>query len=298
MNGGRIYIIGGCIGSQLCGYGPFGYNCACNQTTSSTMYYLPEKDTWHVVAAAPRNRFRHSAALLNNNIYVVGGRTVEDNIIYEVDMYNPLSDQWNILPLVMWPNLNSDGVMFARGTKLYYIGGYDQSYSTSFSTIVSYDVITQQFDHTLPNMAYGRGDTSIATFNNDEFIVMGGFQTDNFFCEALDYVEKYSVSAKTWTTMNPMLYKQGKPAVGVMGNYLFTIAGETKDNRTKNVPVPYVSRMRAVSEAWAVEANISTKLFRFVGVVYNHSSDPLSRGIYLFGGQTSFDAATSSHPLV
>lgn len=152
-------------------------------------------------------------------------------------------------------------------------------------------------------MNYDRGDITVQKVDDDDFYVIGGWHSEDGFCQALPYVEKYSASTNKWSIMPNMLFGRGKPAVGVMGSNIFAIAGETKSKNdptcSYNVPVPYVSRYNSNPSVnkWIVEANISTDLFRFVGASFNSSLSWHSRAIYLFGGQGSYDAETMSFPI-
>jgi len=40
-----------------------------------------------------RERYRHAAVVVNNMIWLIGGRDAMDEIVREVDIYNPLTDE-------------------------------------------------------------------------------------------------------------------------------------------------------------------------------------------------------------
>jgi hypothetical protein len=77
-----IVVAGGCDGIQACPPAlPF---CACNSITARVDGYNPLTDTWVRLADMPSPRFRHRAALVGVEIFFVGGRDVNDNILQTV----------------------------------------------------------------------------------------------------------------------------------------------------------------------------------------------------------------------
>jgi len=105
-------------------------------------------------------------------------------------------------------------------------------------------------------MNIGRGDISIASFEDSKVYVIGGFIAP-IFCNAISTMESYNILTNTWTVEKSMIYARGDIAAGAMGNNIFAIAGETKDpSCTFSKPVPYVSRFNRLTDKWQVEANI------------------------------------------
>lgn len=110
---------------------------------------------------------------------MIGGRDVNDNLITAIDRYNIQTDTWEFV--ADWVNATSDGVAWGieRDNLLMMAGGYNAIYGTP-GTLSSYNVGTSTFSSSYPAMIVGRGDTQVATINNDEFYVIGGWTGDNF----------------------------------------------------------------------------------------------------------------------
>lgn len=309
-----IYVVGGCVGDQTCVDDPFF--CFCPADTNKCSYYIPSSDTWNVCADAPRNRYRHAWAKVNGLLCVIGGRNATgDAIIAEIDCYDPMTDSWTT-PAV-WTDatsLSSDNVAFGYGSKIYIIGGYD-AYYTPLSTVTTYDLATGVWDYSLPSMAHARGDTQIGAVGGS-YYVFGGWNAFNLnfssetsstlnvtsqTCNSpLNYVESFDPVTSTWSSVADMLYGRGDLAVGVLSHYVFPIAGERYDggaadpNCTHSVPINYVARYDTVGKTWAIEANLTRNVFRFVGASYENES---FSAIYLFGGQSGFDPVSYSFHL-
>jgi hypothetical protein len=303
--GERIYLIGGCTKDQQCLYTneavpSLGISCYCPEITNACTYFILSTQTWHSCAPAPRNRTRHMAAFVNDKLYVAGGRDVSaspfdlDDIIHEVDAYDPITDTWT--SPFYWNNATSDGAAFAVGNLLYLVGGYDYFYSETAGYLTTIDVTTGVFNQNLPKMNVGRGDIAVASYNQVHFYVLGGWAVPNF-CNASKVIEVFDSVNNTWATVSPMLYGVGDIAAGAVGKNIFSMAGETKDKNdptcSYSKPVPNVMRYSLVTKQWNIEASIPEGIFRFVfGASLNEST---ARTIYLFGGQGTYDANTMSY---
>jgi hypothetical protein len=174
-----------------------------------------------------------------------------------------MTNLWQSTVVDMGVNATSDGAAFASNNLLFMVGGYNQDYSEYSNKLISLDTTSLTFNYGLPPMPTGRGDISVqAMANGDQFYVIGGWLPTSF-CEAATNVEMYSVSANSWTIKSPMLFGRGDMAVGVMGESIFAIAGETKSaDCNHSVPVPYVSRFNIFSgKPWVVESGNTTEIF-------------------------------------
>ena len=78
---GLVYITGGCDGdsgnewfSDIGDNGMF----LCGSISDNLLSFNPEDGTFQVLKNMPRPRYRHSAAIANNQIWIVGGRDLDD----------------------------------------------------------------------------------------------------------------------------------------------------------------------------------------------------------------------------
>jgi hypothetical protein len=296
--GPRIYLIGGCILDQQCTYIVewSSFLCSCPASTGFCEYFTPETEEWFSCPGAPRPRSRHISVVVDNKIYLFGGRTSpEDVLITEVDVFDPVEGKWTT-PF-SWGNATSDGVAFATGSDIvYFAGGYSQNYSTP-GEVSSLNVTSGEWRYDHPAMTTARGDISVATNDSVNFYVMGGFSGDNF-CSTSNVSESFNVQTNTWTLRPHMLHPRGDPSIGVLNNNFFALGGETiAEDCAYSVPVRYVTRFNVAEQSWTSEDYIPYDIFRFAGVSYETAS---SKAIYLFGGQESFvvvDSNTGYYPL-
>ena len=91
--------------------------------------YDVAKDLWRRGLDAPRPRYRHAAARdPAGNVYLVGGRDAEDEIVGEVDMFNGTTAKWQTMDFKVF---RSDlGAAFSKGSlivraaaRVFYFGG-------------------------------------------------------------------------------------------------------------------------------------------------------------------------------
>lgn len=81
---GLIYIAGGCdsaFGSQ---YSDEEEKFLCNSVSSSFYAFDPETEQFTTLPDMPAPRYRHAAVAINNQIWLVGGRDVDDQVQGEV----------------------------------------------------------------------------------------------------------------------------------------------------------------------------------------------------------------------
>jgi hypothetical protein len=97
-----LYVIGGCedesrsslldesaageIGAAFMSRRVGGIFPTCWDVGQHTFTYDPKMDLFAKRKDAPRRRYRHGAALVDGNIWVVGGRDAQDRIVKEVDV--------------------------------------------------------------------------------------------------------------------------------------------------------------------------------------------------------------------
>lgn len=291
--GARIYLVGGCAADQECPTDWGGW-CFCPELTARCEYYSPDQDIWVNCASAPRERYRFAAAEVNGKLYIVGGRDVMDQIVTEVDVYDPVSDTW-ATPYV-WEDATSDNGVFADGDDLYLVGGYDQNYTVAHNSLTKLSTI-DFIAETLSSMSMGRGDLGVISVpesdGSSSHYAIGGAGVD--FCTMLNTVESYDIASDTWIILGVLTLPRADMALGVIDSELFVIAGETKDdscdysifNPGESIPVSDVERFvqgtTTTSSFWVVEEEVPNERFRFVGASYNGK-------IYLFGGQSELVA--------
>jgi hypothetical protein len=58
----------------------------CGSISNAFYAFDPEDREFETLPSLPRARYRHSSAIIKNQVWLVGGRTLEDVLIPEVDV--------------------------------------------------------------------------------------------------------------------------------------------------------------------------------------------------------------------
>lgn len=126
----RIYVVGGCDDPQ--GNSQLQPDLfVCFSITDKAFSFDPTTATFEELPPAPRERYRHTAASVNGKIWLVGGRTVDDFVIPEVDVYDPAEKSWTTIGILPTELQFSDSASFYHDGFMYALGGYVQNYDTT-----------------------------------------------------------------------------------------------------------------------------------------------------------------------
>jgi len=292
----KIYIFGGCDslnGNERASFDPTLF--ICGKVTDSAYAFDPMEESFVGLTSMPRERYRHSASLVNGKIWVVGGRNLEDEIVLEVDVYDPTTNTWETPTTLPSAIGRSDFGMFSVKEYLYLVGGYDSQYTAWDST---FRLNTETFVVTeLDMLKKGRGDIFALRLGGYAYVT-GGFSHENNFCQSLNTTERYDIDNDEWSHLGVMNQNRGDQAVVGWKDALFVIGGEYKTD-CQGDPAEFTSASDEVdvmlhpsrkNPTWKKLDDIPDDRFRFVGEVFSETDT-----IYLFGGQKFFDPDCSCY---
>jgi N-acetylneuraminic acid mutarotase len=173
-------------------------------------------NTWSNGAPMPTSTAGSAAAVLNDQIYVLGGN-YGSQIISDTQIYNPVTDTWSIGTALPTPISAASAAVV--GGALYVFGGTSDS-ATPSSAVWRYNATTKKW-MAKANMPTARWSTA-AVVENKIVYVMGGAANQGAF---LPTVESYNPATNTWTEEAPMWGNKAQPAAGRFGTTLtgFTI---------------------------------------------------------------------------
>lgn len=299
--GGNIIITGGC--SDEDGNSAFfdgnSTNYYCGELTDKTFMFNPFSETISPLADMLIPRYRHASAIVNDKLYVVGGRDLDDNIIAQVDYYDPLLNTWATLLNLPERFLTSDNAAVEYDNQLYVIGGYDEDYNTH-NTTLAIDVLTRKFVEKA-DMLIARGDAPAITYTfvNDttKAYIMGGFSHANEWCAPLHEGEVYDFEMDEWTSIDSLGEKRGDKAVVMLGDVIWAIGGETKHEDVCKgdedvVPSSVAETVSSIefysvteeSPKWRKGLDVPFHRFRAAA-----ASVESTKTVFVFGGQESYD---------
>jgi len=280
-------------------------------------------------ATLPRARYRHAAVHAQGKLWLVGGRAIpEDNVINEVDVYDPTTDSWTTVGKIPDRFSTSDNGAFANadGSAIYVVGGYNPFYfdpdalATTFSFETQAALDQQVWNVALGNtdlvedlvvtqragLVQGRGDIHVVSSQDGEkAYVAGGYSG---MCQPLTSAEVYDIETDEWSTAGNLLKARGDGAMVETSGTIFAIGGEVNHPDQCAAPelVPplsvqsvavndveafeYAATLGTAAE-WVDVADIPEFRFRF-----SAASWPSTGVAYAFGGQTSFDESCKCFP--
>lgn len=140
----------------------------------------PSTGKWQTLADAPHGRDHFQAVVINDKIYVSGGRKtsyktnqIADLTLPEIDVYDLKKQQWKTLPASEnLPTQRAGATAVAFKNNLVVIGGESIRQESSHKEAEVLD--TKKGDwHFLPPLVIGRHDTQALYFKNAIYIVAG-----------------------------------------------------------------------------------------------------------------------------
>jgi hypothetical protein len=164
--GNALFAIGGRDSTK----GP----CSGNGTgeLATVERYDIDTDTWTTVAPLPSRRSDLAAAAVGGKIYVFGGCRGRQNILGDVDVYDPVTNTWSTAPTDMPTKRAAMYAVENNGGTVYVIGGWD-GVQPGLSTNEAYKVSQDQWTTGLPPMPTARAEAG-AVGHNGKIYILGG----------------------------------------------------------------------------------------------------------------------------
>lgn len=160
-HGGKIYVIGG-AGLHPGSKETAAHPARPHRALGTNEVYDPATNTWETRQAMPTARNHAAAGVVNNNIYVIGGRLGAAFITRAsntdiVEEYDPVTDQWGALKAPMPTSRSATAWATFKG-RIYVAGGEERSggpWQRTFRAVEAYDPRTNTWA-VLPQMIFPR----------------------------------------------------------------------------------------------------------------------------------------------
>jgi N-acetylneuraminic acid mutarotase len=176
--------------------------------------------TWQFKSPMSISRHATAAAVLNGNIYVVGGSSTSTNSLQNIcEKYDPVNDTWQIMAPMSVSRCEL-GLATVNG-KMYAIGGTNPIISPSgrLDIVEEYDPSTNTWT-TKASMPTPRSCVSVTVINNLIYCT-GGWPNGFSTCEI------YNPATNSWTTASSMnVGRVSTNAFVTVGNQGFKIGGK------------------------------------------------------------------------
>lgn len=140
----------------------------------------PKTGTWRQLPDAPRRRDHVHVSMINDQLYVAGGRLstarinqVLNRTVPEVDVYDFKTGKWTTLPPGQnLPTLRAGNTSVTHGRKLLVIGGESDKQVEAHREVEAYDPRTGRWEPQMP-LTQGRHGTQAVVLNGKVYIVAG-----------------------------------------------------------------------------------------------------------------------------
>lgn len=181
VHDGKIYVIGGAgnfPGSKDTSIHP----ARPHRAVGTNEVYDPATNTWETRSPMPTARNHAAAGMVNNKIYVIGGRVGNGFITRAsntdiVEVYDPAPDQWGAL-LAPMPTPRSAVAWGVYRGKIYVVGGEvrNSTMSATYRSVEAYDPATNRWTILLP-MEFSRHGSAADFIGNRLHVVSGNVQS-------------------------------------------------------------------------------------------------------------------------
>jgi N-acetylneuraminic acid mutarotase len=209
---GKIYVISGQVSFRE----PAVFSDA-------TEVYDPKTNSWAAGANIPNHVEGYASAVLQNKIYIIGGRIEEPPIgwhgVNTTQIYDPATDKWTngaCLPqtAVSAVACATNGSMAPK--RIYVFAGFDEIGQRELNQV--YDPVTDEWTAGAKQSFYGYGEVAVADLN-DVMYVIGG-----------SYSELVAPNPWGYTGNAGPVYNPPPPFIGI--NYQYTPIGYGASDRT------------------------------------------------------------------
>ncbi|GLU56641.1 Kelch repeat-containing protein [Dyadobacter frigoris] len=140
----------------------------------------PATNTWKQLAEAPRKRDHIQVAVVDNKLYVAGGRLstarinqVLNTTIAEVDVYDFKTSKWETLdPSNNIPTKRAGNTTVVLGHKVLFIGGESDAHVEAHNEVEAFNTHTQKWEK-YPSLLQGRHGTQAVSMHKKVYIAAG-----------------------------------------------------------------------------------------------------------------------------
>jgi len=172
--------------------------------------------SWSLAEDMLTSRLGHGTAVVDGQIYVVGGYDFGGGIV-DVDRYDPATDTWETVSTM--PVVRAGPVVASVDGLIYVIGGFDET-GTSYGSVLIYDPVADSWS-TGADMPTLRGDGSVGVAHDGLIYVVGG--EDNG--AVLKSVEVYDPASDSWSAVADMSMPRVAAGIAVYNDEIWVSGG-------------------------------------------------------------------------
>src|SRR5919109_347957 len=245
----------------------FGFPISIAQASTPTT-----KPSWTAGALMPTPRTEVTAAVLKDDIYVIGGFDESSQVTDIVEVYNITNNTWTTAaPL---PEPLHHAAAASHDDKIYVVGGYTARWSPSNKLFI-YDPVQNKWQEGKP-MPTARGALNV-NFVNGTLYAIGGSSD-----RPLNSNEAYDPSNDTWTSKALMPTARHHAGSAVVDGKIFVIGGRISGS-LENISVN--EAYDPEQDRWITNLEVMPSKRSGIAAATISSSVNSSSNIYVFGGE-------------
>lgn len=182
---------------------------------------LSVASNWRVLASLGSPRQEAGSALLNNEIYFIGGFNSRSEVVADVDVYNPASNTWrSVAPLPQ--ALHHPNVAAAHG-KVYVLGALLDANFSATGVTFEYDPASNTWaSRSAMPPGTERGAAAAATIDN-KIYVAGGLRNG----VAITNFSVYDPATHTWAALPAMQVSRDHLVGAAVGGKFYAVGGRS-----------------------------------------------------------------------
>ncbi|MDD3292612.1 MAG: FISUMP domain-containing protein [Candidatus Pacebacteria bacterium] len=184
----------------------------------SNKRYRISNDSWAARADMPTARESATTAVVNNKIYVIGGRN-SDGVLNTNEEYDPATNTWTTKASMPTKRYVTGAVTV--NNKIYVIGGYVPHLPGSTGVNEEYDPATNTWT-TKASMPTPRGHVFPVVYNNKIYVI-GGYNT--ILNSWVTVNEVYDPVTDTWVTADSLPQAVSDAVVAVANDKIYVMGG-------------------------------------------------------------------------
>ena len=212
----KIYCIGGLIANSNPMLG--------SSVTGAIEVYDPALNTWEVKKPMPTPRTQLEANVVNDRIYLIGGRTGgQYSTVTSNEVYDPVSESWTTKTGMLYPVTEYASTVI--GSKIYVMGGQDEfNDPKNLDVNQIYDTKTDSwsFGTPIPTAVTSAACVSSVSFQSKIFLIGGELATGG---SSTNIVQIYNSEKDTWSVGASMPTARFGIAVAAVDGAIYVIGG-------------------------------------------------------------------------
>jgi N-acetylneuraminic acid mutarotase len=188
--------------------------------------YNPTNDSWTELASLPSSgRSGSSCFVINDSVYIIGGKTSTNFAINEVWCYEPSTDSWSQRSNLPFGNCWRSSACQLNNTG-YLVFGRDEN-NTFMNNMYAYNPATDTWELRSTFPSAGRSHASLLSLNDMLYLCFGIDSLNNSFND----LWRYDVNQDSWYALPgiPAIGRRGGTAIAV-GNVFYYTTGINENN--------------------------------------------------------------------